>query len=87
MRNFNSSISWTEQANVGNSILFNGSAVWVYGLVGGEAGSYEVILDNVTQGIYNAAGGPRVSVQHTNIAQWSGLMTTVTTRYCGTPPA
>jgi hypothetical protein len=37
-RDFNSSISWTEQANAGNAVLFNGEAVWAYGIVGGEAG-------------------------------------------------
>jgi hypothetical protein len=37
-RDFNSSISWTEQANAGNAVLFEGEAVWAYGIVGGEAG-------------------------------------------------
>lgn len=37
-RDFNSSISWTEQANAGNVVLFDGEAVWAYGIVGGEAG-------------------------------------------------
>ncbi|KAK8850481.1 hypothetical protein IAR55_004399 [Kwoniella newhampshirensis] len=59
-RDYNGSISWTEQANAGNTIYFQGSAVWVYGIVGGEAGSYEVLLDNTTQGVFDASGGSRV---------------------------
>ncbi|WWD20663.1 hypothetical protein CI109_105139 [Kwoniella shandongensis] len=59
-RDYNGSISWTEQADAGNTIYFHGSAAWVYGIVGGEAGSYEVVLDNVTQGVFNASGGSRV---------------------------
>ncbi|RSH85228.1 hypothetical protein EHS25_005035 [Saitozyma podzolica] len=59
-RDFNSSISWTEQANAGNAVLFNGEAVWAYGVVGGEAGSYEVFVDNVSQGVYDGSGGCRV---------------------------
>ncbi|WVR08570.1 hypothetical protein IAU60_005625 [Kwoniella sp. DSM 27419] len=59
-RNWNSSISWTEQANAGNEIHFQGSAVWVYGIIGGEAGSYEVKIDNSSRGVYNSAGHGRV---------------------------
>ncbi|KAK6906625.1 hypothetical protein I204_00567 [Kwoniella mangroviensis CBS 8886] len=59
-RDYNGSISWTEQANAANEIHFTGSAVWVHGIVGDVAGSYEVVLDNVTQGVFNASGGPRV---------------------------
>ncbi|KAK4685813.1 hypothetical protein P7C73_g4321, partial [Tremellales sp. Uapishka_1] len=62
-RDYNSSISWTEEVGAGNSISFNGSAVWVYGIVGGGAGAYEVLLDDISRGIYNASGGSRVYQQ------------------------
>lgn len=58
-RHFNRSISWTTTPGAQNTILFEGSAVWVFGLSGGEAGTFEVKLDNVSQGVFNAAGGPR----------------------------
>lgn len=58
-RHYNRSISWTTQEGALNSIAFSGSAVWLYGLSGGEAGTFEVHLDNVSQGVFNAAGGPR----------------------------
>ncbi|WWC65059.1 uncharacterized protein I303_107673 [Kwoniella dejecticola CBS 10117] len=59
-RDYNGSISWTEQPDAANQIFFKGSAVWVHGIVGDRSGSYEVILDNVTHGIFDASGGPRV---------------------------
>ncbi|WWD07328.1 hypothetical protein V865_005426 [Kwoniella europaea PYCC6329] len=59
-RDYDGSISWTEQANAANEIHFTGSAVWVHGIIGDVAGSYEVVLDNITQGVFNASGGPRV---------------------------
>ncbi|WVQ85902.1 hypothetical protein IAT38_008070 [Cryptococcus sp. DSM 104549] len=59
-RDWNSSISWTEQVDSGNAVLFKGSAVWVYGISGGEAGSFEVTIDNATRGIFDASGGSRV---------------------------
>jgi hypothetical protein len=37
-RDYNGSTSWTEQAEAGTTISFQGSAVWAYGIVGGEAG-------------------------------------------------
>ncbi|TXT11523.1 uncharacterized protein COLE_01933 [Cutaneotrichosporon oleaginosum] len=58
-RHFNRSISWTTQPDANIAISFSGSAVWVFGLSGGEAGTFEVRLDNVTQGVFDAAGGPR----------------------------
>ncbi|OCF43644.1 hypothetical protein I317_02536 [Kwoniella heveanensis CBS 569] len=59
-RDWNNSISWTEQAGVSTGIRFTGSAAWVYGIVGGQAGTYEVTLDDVSQGIFNATAGERV---------------------------
>nr|XP_019007346.1 uncharacterized protein I206_07912 [Kwoniella pini CBS 10737]OCF46127.1 hypothetical protein I206_07912 [Kwoniella pini CBS 10737] len=60
-RNYNNSISWTEQSNAANQIFFAASAVWVYGIVGDQAGSFEVILDNTAQGVFDGSGGPRVT--------------------------
>ncbi|WWC92280.1 uncharacterized protein L201_007234 [Kwoniella dendrophila CBS 6074] len=57
---YNGSISWTEQANTSTQLHFHGSSVSVYGIGGQEAGSYEVLLDNITQGVFDASGGPRV---------------------------
>ncbi|WRT70659.1 uncharacterized protein IL334_007657 [Kwoniella shivajii] len=59
-KNYNGSISWTEEANALDQIEFQGSAIWLYGIVGGEAGSYQVTLDDISQGTFNASGGPRV---------------------------
>ncbi|WVQ95595.1 hypothetical protein IAU59_002692 [Kwoniella sp. CBS 9459] len=59
-RDWNNSISWTEQAGASNEVQFTGSAAWVYGIVGGQAGTYEVKLDDVSQGIFNATAGERV---------------------------
>jgi len=36
---WNESLSWTEQEGANTSITFTGAAVWVYGVVGSEAGS------------------------------------------------
>lgn len=58
-RHFNRSISWTTQPGANTTISFSGSTVWVFGLSGGEAGTFEVRLDNVSQGVFDAAGGPR----------------------------
>lgn len=59
-RHFNGTLSWTEQRRANTTMLFEGEQVWVYGLSGGEAGGYEVLVDGVTRGRYNASGGERV---------------------------
>jgi hypothetical protein len=59
-RTYNETLSWTEQRRAETSILFEGEQVWVYGLSGGEAGAYEVLVDGVSRGRYNAAGGARM---------------------------
>jgi hypothetical protein len=56
---YNTSLSWTEQRGANTTIRFQGEAVWVYGGAGGEAGSFEIILNNTTMGVYNASGGAR----------------------------
>jgi hypothetical protein len=58
-RHFNRSISWTTEEGASSTIGFTGSVVWVFGLSGGEAGTFEVRLDNVSQGVFDASGGPR----------------------------
>ncbi|BEI80236.1 hypothetical protein CcaverHIS002_0107650 [Cutaneotrichosporon cavernicola] len=58
-RHYNRSISWTTQPGANTTINFSGSVVWVFGLSGGEAGTFEVRLDNVSQGFFDASGGPR----------------------------
>jgi hypothetical protein len=35
---YNSSVSWTTDARAWNAVRWNGSAVWVYGIAGGDAG-------------------------------------------------
>ncbi|ORX41064.1 hypothetical protein BD324DRAFT_647961 [Kockovaella imperatae] len=57
---FNGSISWTEQVNASTTIRFNGTSVWTFGISGGEAGIYEVLLDGLSEGLFDASGGPRV---------------------------
>lgn len=59
-RTYNETLSWTEQRRAETSILFEGEQVWVYGLSGGEAGAYEVLVVGVSRGRYNAAGGARM---------------------------
>ena len=59
-QNYNDSLSWTEQRRANTTILFEGEQVWVYGLSGGEAGRYEVLVDGAVKGRFDAAGGPRV---------------------------
>ena len=59
-QNFNDSLSWTEHRRAYTTILLEGEQVWVYGLSGGEAGAYEVLVDGLVRGRYEGAGGPRV---------------------------
>jgi hypothetical protein len=59
-RFYNESLSWTEQRRASTTVRFDGEAAWVYGLGGGAAGRYEVVLDSVTKGVFDAAGGARV---------------------------
>lgn len=57
--NWNSSLSWTEERGANTTIAFAGEAVWVYGVAGGEAGRYEVLVDGTEMGRYNASGGAK----------------------------
>jgi hypothetical protein len=53
-------MSWTDQQGGNSTIRFNGSTVWVNGVGGAEGGSFEVLIDNVSQGMFDASGGPKV---------------------------
>ncbi|KAL7423877.1 hypothetical protein Q5752_001462 [Cryptotrichosporon argae] len=60
---FNASVSWTEAAGGATTVDFSGEAVWAYGIVGGEAGTFEVLLDNATRGVFDATAPARVYQQ------------------------
>lgn len=69
---YNSTVSWTVQPNASTTITFDGSAVWAYGTVGGDAGTFEVVVDGTPRGTFTSSGGPRTyntTLYHTSNLQ------------------
>ncbi|KAK8845360.1 hypothetical protein IAR55_006073 [Kwoniella newhampshirensis] len=52
---YKDTISYTSSAGAAASLIFNGSALYVFGMTGPEFGSFQISIDSSTIGTYNAS--------------------------------